>query len=329
MPRSHALCRVGGGFGISSYLQYLGCYMGQKEVFQEASESIGRLTGAELSAKQVERLCHYYGTLLESELEASILAGETADTFTGKEAQPHYLMADGALFMTREDSWKEAKLARIFRSGDCLDLGGEDARGWIRESQYVVHLGGCKEFLEKLEYRIHSLKRIVIVADGAPWFWDWVESHYPDMLQILDFYHATQHLWAFARERFKDESERKQWGQAMTGLLLEDGIDEVLEELLNMEKSTSKAAEKARMSLIRYYKTHQKRMKYKTFRDQGLLIGSGPIESAHRDVLQERLKLSGQRWTFAGWQAVANLRALEKGSQWHRMIAFTQDNRAA
>ena len=323
------LCKVGGGFGISSYMQYLGCYMGQKEVFEEASQSIGRLTGAELSAKQVERLCHYYGTLLESELEASILAGETGDTFAGKEEEPHYLMADGAMFMTREDSWKEAKLARIFRAGDCLKLGEVDARGWIRESQYVVHLGGYKEFLEKLEYRIHSLKRLVIVADGAPWFWDWVESCYPGMVQILDFYHATQHLWAFAREWFKDELERKHWAEARIGLLLEDGIDEVLQELQSIEESSSKAAEKARRSLIQYYKTHQKRMKYKTYRDQGLLIGSGPIESAHRDVLQERLKLSGQRWTFAGWQAVANLRALEKGSQWHRMIAFTQDKMAA
>lgn len=310
-------------------MQYLGCYMGQKEVFEEASQSIGRLTGGKLSAKQVERICHYYGTLLESELEASILVGETGDTFVGKEEDPHYLMADGAMFMTREDSWKEAKLARIFRAQDCLKLGEENARGWIRESQYVVHLGGCKEFLEKLEYRIHSLKRIVIVADGAPWFWDWVNSHYPEMLQILDFYHATEHLWAFAREWIKDEQERKLWAEARTGLLLEDGIEQLLQELQSMKKSDSNAAEKARKSLIKYYETHRQRMKYKTFRDDGLLIGSGPIESAHRDVLQERLKLSGQRWTFAGWQAVANLRALEKGNQWHRMVAFTQDKMAA
>ncbi|MFV0345788.1 MAG: hypothetical protein ACK5IQ_06010, partial [Bacteroidales bacterium] len=56
------------------------------------------------------------------------------------------------------------------------------------------------------------------------------------------------------------------------------------------------------------YQKNIKRMKYKTFLDNGLLIGSGAIESAHRDILQQRLKLSGQRWTKKGLQQIANLR---------------------
>jgi len=56
-------------------------------------------------------------------------------------------------------------------------------------------------------------------------------------------------------------------------------------------------------------------MKYKTFKEQGLLIGSGAIESAHRDMLQQRLKLSGQRWTKKGLQQIANLRILYKSNK--------------
>jgi hypothetical protein len=68
-------------------------------------------------------------------------------------------------------------------------------------------------------------------------------------------------------------------------------------------------------ALENYYDNNRKRMKYKTFKEQGLLIGSGAIESAHRDMLQQRLKLSGQRWTKKGLQQIANLRILYKSNK--------------
>lgn len=303
-------------------MQFLGCYMGQKEIFGDASESILRLTGTELQAKQIERLCHFYGTLLESELLASILAGETSHSLEGHRDDLHYLMLDGAMFLTREDSWSEAKMARIFKAGDHFELS--EKRGWIRESQYVVHLGGHGDFLEKLEYQIHCLGNIVILADGARWIWDWAEATYPEMVQILDYYHATEHLWAFAREYLKDESQRKVWVEAQTALLWDDGVAKLIQTLEQLPDLVTKSVEKMRNALVSYYRTNQKRMMYRTFREAGLLIGSGPIESANRNVLQKRLKLSGQRWSEFGWQAVANLRALEKSGRWNEMIALTQ-----
>jgi len=66
-------------------------------------------------------------------------------------------------------------------------------------------------------------------------------------------------------------------------------------------------------------------MQYKTYRDNGLLVGSGPIESAHRNVLQQRLKLSGQRWSVDGAQAIANLRAFNKGNQWKEVTTLIKN----
>ena len=74
---------------------------------------------------------------------------------------------------------------------------------------------------------------------------------------------------------------------------------------------------------------NQGRMQYKTYREKGLMIGSGPIEAAHRSVLQKRLKLSGQRWTRKGLQAIANLRTLEKSNQWEHMVELVQKQKAA
>ena len=72
-----------------------------------------------------------------------------------------------------------------------------------------------------------------------------------------------------------------------------------------------------RRQLISYYKNHEKRMQYHLFREKGLIIGSGAIASAHKDVLQKRLKLSGQRWTKQGLQQIAQLRVAYKSGQWN------------
>lgn len=69
-------------------------------------------------------------------------------------------------------------------------------------------------------------------------------------------------------------------------------------------------------SLLTYHENNRSRMNYKTYRDHGLLIGSGPVEAAHRHVIQARLKRSGQRWTLKGAQQVANLRTAQCSGQW-------------
>ena len=78
-----------------------------------------------------------------------------------------------------------------------------------------------------------------------------------------------------------------------------------------------------------YYRNNRSRMYYGSYRRRGLLIGSGPIEAAHRNVIQQRLKLAGQRWTQAGVQQVANLRVLRKSDRWQRVIALTRTKKLA
>jgi len=82
--------------------------------------------------------------------------------------------------------------------------------------------------------------------------------------------------------------------------------------------------EESKRVLIQYFDRNKKRMMYKTFKDKGLLIGSGAIESAIRCVLQQRMKLSGQRWTMKGFQEVANLRTIHKSKQWDTITQMTK-----
>ena len=95
----------------------------------------------------------------------------------------------------------------------------------------------------------------------------------------------------------------------------QDLVEEVIQELKTLRSKNEKAKE-LKEQTINYFTEHAERMMYKTYTDQGYLIGSGPIEAAHRSVLQQRMKLSGQKWTTQGANAIANLRCYRKSGAW-------------
>jgi hypothetical protein len=109
--------------------------------------------------------------------------------------------------------------------------------------------------------------------------------------------------------------------------LKEDEVEEVLKDLIEIANKTSKTTPvgKALNDLIRYYQNNTARMKYGTFIKKGYLIGSGAIESAHRNVIQQRLKLSGQRWSIDGAQRIANVRAHRKSNRWNELIGLVKN----
>ena len=118
----------------------------------------------------------------------------------------------------------------------------------------------------------------------------------------------------YAQVQFKEQAEKHKWIDEQCLLLLNDKVSDVIQNI--KEQKTITKTKQQKQSLLTYYTNNSKRMKYKTYRDEGLLIGSGPIESAHRNVIQKRMKLSGQRWTIEGAQQLANLRVLNKSNQW-------------
>lgn len=160
---------------------------------------------------------------------------------------------------------------------------------------------------------------MVFVNDGAKWIWNWVEENYPSSIQILDYYHATEYLGNFAKAIFSDKDKRSDWVSKQKLLLLNDQVGKVISGIKEVKCNTL-ARQKAKKKILTYYENNEARMKYKTYRTKGLLIGSGPIESAHRTVIQKRLKQSGQRWTIKGAQFVANLRVANMSGLWEKVI---------
>ncbi|CAN5728626.1 hypothetical protein BH24BAC1_BH24BAC1_26350 [soil metagenome] len=267
-----------------------------------------KFKGISLTDKQIERLTHHYGQVLESLPEEGMLP-EACD------GERHYAMMDGSMVFIRQQGWKEIKLGRIFPESACYQ---EKKRGCIAQSTYVAHLGEHQAFLEKFDSQVAHKKQLVAIGDGARWIWEYWNTYYPEAIQILDYFHLMEKIGLWAVLVFKEESQRKDWLALCEKLLLNNGAAEV--ELMIKSIDCQADTKKKQDQLLTYLQNNKDRINYKDYLEQGLFIGSGAMESANREVVQKRMKLSGQRWTLEGAQQVANLRVTFKNRHWDKLI---------
>lgn len=297
-------------------MQELMVYAGQLDSYERCNEVIREFINVEVSATQVYRLADAYGKAVEQDVNDE-------RTLTPlKKDEVLYVQADGSMLLTREQGWKEVKVGRLFKSSDCIDI--EQKGGWISNSQYIAHLGKSKDFTKQMDDLIESYgksgKGLIFVSDGAVWIRNWIEDAFADAVSILDYYHACEHLHVFTSNYFKDKDVEKTWVSEQKQLLLQS---EVLAVISNIEKLAGN--NKEAQQLIAYYQSNSERMDYKRYKQMGCgIIGSGAIESAHRTVVQKRMKQSGQRWSMQGAQNMLNLRVVRKNLQWNKIIKLTK-----
>lgn len=314
---SHEFSRGNNGFQISPRLQELMVYAGQMDSYENSHEVIKKFIDIEVSSTQVYRVADLYGKKAEEFVDS----GRLLEPVNKKEVL--YAQADGSMILTRDKGWSEVKLGRIFKSSHCIHAQGK--QGWISNSQYLAHLGGHKKFCNQMDGLLDDFgplkERLVFITDGAAWLKNWIEDSFPDAVSILDFYHAIEHLHEFSSQFFKDKEKENRWTEHQRELLLDSKVTEVIENIIGVSGTKNRAAEK----LAAYYQSNLHRMDYKKYLQIGSgLIGSGAIESAHRTVIQKRMKQSGQRWSTPGARNMLNLRVVRKNQQWSKIIALTK-----
>lgn len=291
-------------------------YVGQMDCYENCSEVLEKLVGIQVGATQIYRLTDLYGKGVEDVVNAE-------RTLTPlKPDEVLYAQADGSMVLTRKEGWKEVKVGRFFKSNDCIHA--DSKQGWISNSQYVAHLGSSKYFTGTMDDLLESFgkldNRLIFISDGATWIRNWVEDAFPRAVSVLDYYHACEHLHEFSNSFFKDKDEEQKWTTQQKELLLKSQVLKVIKNIKVLANS-NKEAEK----LIAYYEANQDRMDYKNYKKMGCgIIGSGAIESAHRTVIQKRMKLSGQRWSTQGAQNMLNLRVMNKNHQWSKIIEISK-----
>lgn len=139
---------------------------------------------------------------------------------------------------------------------------------------------------------------------------------YPDATQILDYFYAVQHLGEMAGHIAKEDP--KACTKRYADKLLREGVEQPLHALKRLPIRTDKG-KPCKARLLKYVEENACRMDDPAYDRKGYYIGSGAIASAHRTVIQKRLKLSGQRWTVKGAQDVLNLRVLNMRGKWDRV----------
>jgi hypothetical protein len=161
--------------------------------------------------------------------------------------------------------------------------------------------------------------RVVKVADGAPDNWSYLSETLPVGVEVLDFYHATEHLGAALGAAYGEGTPlyRERWETRRT-VLRDDpqGVDKVLGALSRLR--TRYPRRQAIRKALAYFREHRHRMRYAALHAQNLPIGSGVVEAACKTLVSQRLKRSGMRWRSAGGQAILTFRALGQSGRFGR-----------
>ena len=148
----------------------------------------------------------------------------------------------------------------------------------------------------------------VVIADGAVWIWNIADQHFPGAIQIVDLYHARQHLWELSAKLFpNDERGRKRWMARGLNRLEKGKIQPLVKMLRDLHPANPDPAKNVRNE-TEYFDCNAERMRYPTFRREGLFVGSGVVEAACKEVIGYRLKRSGMFWTVRGANAIIALR---------------------
>jgi hypothetical protein len=185
----------------------------------------------------------------------------------------------------------------------------------------VTCLGDADEIYNRVWAQLQELgwlgakTVVVIVGDGAEWIWNRVDM-FPLRCEILDFWHAIEHAWEFARLRYGEGSKHAdRWVHQIAQQLRAGKIDHVIAHLKRLNPTTPEVRKKLD-DLIRYYTENAQRMHYDEYIRLGYGIGSGAVESAHKQVVHARLRQAGMRWSEMGARSLLALRLLLLNDDW-------------
>jgi hypothetical protein len=189
-------------------------------------------------------------------------------------------------------------------------------------SVYAAGLETCDDFWPRLAREAvraglgRWVKRVVVLADGAEWIWHQARTQLAlpgvEVIEILDFYHASEHLAQAATAVYGSQSEvGQQWLDKQCHALRHEGVAPVLAALDTLQPHDA-AGEDVVRTVRAYVVEHSARMDYPAFRARLFPLGSGAIESTVKNIMQQRQVLAGMRWTREGAHWVVNLRAVHR-----------------
>jgi hypothetical protein len=315
------------GTAYSPAVRRMMAIVGSEGSFEQGRQQLEQLAGLDVTTKAVERGAEAIGENIanreRAHMEEPIQFGlpqiqapkipfmyvemdGTGIPVVAAETEGRHGKADGQPAHTRE-----VKLGCVFTQTET----DEDGRP-VRDDDSTTYTGAI-ETAEQFGPRIYReawdrgwerAQTRVVLGDGATWIWNIADEQFSGAIQIVDLYHARQHLWELAAKIYPaDEKRKKRWASRLEKTL-DSGKVEALVKKLRAVSTDSTALAELIENEAAFFERNAERMRYARFRQQKLFVGSGVVEAGCKTVIGRRLKMSGMFWTVRGANAIIALR---------------------
>ena len=303
--------------------------------FARAASLLEALAGVRLTAKRAERAAESSGTAVAAagrERARLIAARKVVPLPPSPLPDKLYAVIDGTgVPMTAKETasrdgkgedgrarTREVKLA-VFFTQDKLDKDGYPVRD-RDSSSYIATFEPASDLREPgagrgIRRGADHVRQLTVLGDGAAWIWGIAADKFPGATQIVDLFHAREHLHSLTRAlEFMLLDRRDEWLAARLEDLDYGDIDgiEAAVRKYPLEGVRKDETDKE----LGYFLNNAPRMRYHWFRSRGLFVGSGVVEASCKTIVGQRLKQAGMHWTVAGADAIIALRCRQASSTW-------------
>jgi hypothetical protein len=300
--------------------------VGGKEPFAEGEKDLAELAGLQVSGKQVERASKQLGEQMEQwdrPVEGAAGKGGAIPVFylaydgTGVPMVKREL--EGRAGKQGEAKTREAKLGCLFTQTALTEQGrpqrDENSTSYVGAIENVENFG-ARLFREAQRRGIDRAQKVVVLGDGAVWIWNLAEEHFPQAVQIVDLFHAREHVVEVGKIIWPEKCPAREAWIDQRFLELDEGRVEVLiGQIWKLSSQYPHYQEKLEKATP-YFASNRERMRYREFRAQGFFVGSGVVEAGCKTIIGSRLKQSGMHWTVRGANAIIALRCLYFSGLW-------------
>jgi hypothetical protein len=265
------------------------CLLAVDDSFEQVSRKIEQVFGQKVSANTIERLTHQVGAVVLRQADEDLAIVHKDRHIPKARITPKrlYIAADDTT-VHETDGWHESKIGVIY---------WEDERK-NRKSCYVGRFDNSETFgwhlwLESCRCGLRHAEEVIFLGDGAPWIRNQRHKHFGRSTFIIDWYHASEHIWDCGKTLFGEGTKMtEKWVHECLDLLWEGCTKKLLNDLKEQCKKYRGAKRQAISGLIHYISTNEEQMRYDVFREKGYDIGSGAVEGACKYVVGKRLKQS-------------------------------------
>lgn len=301
------------------------CWAGSMDPsFEQASQMLQRFAGLDIPNRQIPRVVQHYAS------HATAWMGNRPSPRRSRPVDILNLQADMTGIPMRPKELRDvagkqpdgSAKTRQIKLG-CAFTQSTDAHGHPQRdpfsSTYVSTFGEVTDLSallhqEALKRGYASARTIVFLGDGAEWIWNMVQDRFRGAVEIVDFYHACEHLHGLCQTLEADPALATTLFQTWRRRLQRNGLPHILREIAERALKLDPTTREIIHGQLRYFHTNAHRMTYRTFRRKGYFIGSGAIEGGCRHIVAQRTKLSGMRWLRNGAANVLAFRCLIKSN---------------